>query len=126
MVLTVLHTLQPRPFFPFQSMGCRTTHDNRKAVAESDVVLVCVKPGVMSKVLEHVASSFDPSSHLLASVALGVPISALEAPLPTGSRVMRLMPNTPALVQQGASVFTRGTHATSADAQLTHRLVLLS
>lgn len=104
-----------------QALGCDTTHDNREAAATTDVVVVCVKPSVVPRVLHDIQACVTPARPLVTSLALGVTLATLEASLPPEARVMRLMPNTPALVQLGASVFTRGTHATPADAHLTHR-----
>lgn len=106
-----------------QSMGCTTTHENREAAAASDVVVVCVKPNIVGRVLTDLKSCITPARPLVTSVALGVTLAAMEAALPPEARVVRIMPNTPALVQLGASVFSRGTNATHADAELTHRML---
>lgn len=106
-----------------QSMGCTTTNENREAAAASDVVVVCVKPNIVGRVLTDLKSCITPARPLVTSVALGVTLSAMEAALPPEARVVRIMPNTPALVELGASVFSRGTNATNADAELTQRWV---
>src|SRR5262249_42196647 len=59
----------------------------------------------------------DPSK-LTLSIAAGVPVSVLERPLPAGARVVRAMPNTPALVQAGATAIAAGTHASDADLEI--------
>lgn len=105
-------------------MGCKTTHDNTEAASDSDVVLVSVKPNVVPRVLEDICKSVTSKRPLVASIALGVTVKEIESYLPLDSRVMRLMPNTPALINMGASVFSRGTHATQEDAILTSRFVL--
>ncbi|XP_071516654.1 pyrroline-5-carboxylate reductase 3-like [Panulirus ornatus] len=105
------------------ALGCETTHSNHDAATASDVVVVCVKPNVVQRVLHDIQACVTPARPLVTSLALGVTVATLESSLPPESRVVRLMPNTPALVQLGASVFTKGTHATVADAQLTHRLL---
>ena len=51
------------------------------------------------------------AGHLVVSVAAGVPTSTIEAALPEGVPVVRVMPNTPALVDEGMSVLSAGAHA---------------
>ncbi len=71
--------------------------------------LVAVKPGDVAASLEGLA----PTRVL--SIAAGVTTATLEAALPAGTPVVRAMPNTPALVGQGASAIAAGTHATDDD-----------
>ncbi|KAK8382691.1 hypothetical protein O3P69_015486 [Scylla paramamosain] len=106
-----------------QLLGCATTHDNREVASTSDVVVVCVKPTIVGRVLQELRPCVTPDRPLVTSVALGVTLSSMEAALPPEARVMRIMPNTPALVQHGASVFTRGTHTTPEDAELTQKML---
>ena len=80
----------------------------------SDVVLLAVKPQDVRPVLEGIAAT--SARALLLSIAAGIPLKNLEAWLGDKSRVIRAMPNTPALVLQGASAFARGSYATDADA----------
>lgn len=105
------------------AIGCSTTHHNAEATAHSDVVVISVKPAVVPRVLHDIKPSVTSARPLVTSVALGVTLATMESVLPTETRVIRVMPNTPALVQLGASVFARGTHATEADATLAHRLL---
>ena len=60
---------------------------------------------------------------MLISIAAGVTLAKLEAALPAGARVIRVMPNTPALVGAGASAFALGKSATAADGELTKKLL---
>ena len=114
----------PNPDPSQQSLGCATTHDNCEVASTSDVVVVCVKPTLVGRVLQDLRPCVTPESPLITSVALGVTLSSMEDALPPEARVIRIMPNTPALVELGASVFTRGTHTTSEDAELTQKYVL--
>ena len=73
----------------------------------SDLVVLAVKPGLVASAL---AALGGPSAPALArplwvSIAAGVPIAALAAALPAGARIVRAMPNTPALVRAGATAF---------------------
>jgi pyrroline-5-carboxylate reductase len=71
--------------------------------------------------LARCASSFS-AAHLLLSIAAGVPAAKLETALPAGARVIRVMPNTPALVGESASAFALGKAATAADGELALKL----
>lgn len=74
-------------------------------LGHSEVILLAVKPQQMSAALA--SGGFIDNSKLVISIAAGVPLAALEASLPQG-RLVRVMPNTPALVGQGASAFSLG------------------
>ena len=88
--------------------------DNKTVVERSAVVVLSVKPQIMRKVLDEIADSLRPDA-LVISVAAGVPIKAIEQRLRPGTRVVRSMPNTPALVDAGATAISAGAHATKAD-----------
>ncbi|MDW8251645.1 MAG: pyrroline-5-carboxylate reductase [Myxococcales bacterium] len=92
----------------------KTTRDNRELLRACDVVVLSVKPQVIDRVMPAVAEHLRPGA-LLISVAAGVSIGAMEAKLPPGSRVIRTMPNTPAIVLAGATAIARGSHASDED-----------
>ncbi len=94
--------------------GVHTTADNHALVRACGVIVLAVKPQVVDKVLAAIAPDLG-DDHLAISVAAGVPIAALEARLPPGTRVVRTMPNTPATALAGATAVSTGTHATAAD-----------
>ncbi|HHY86713.1 MAG TPA: pyrroline-5-carboxylate reductase [Verrucomicrobia bacterium] len=102
--------------------GARTTAFNPDVVCFADVLILAVKPDQVSAVLAEIRESFT-EKHLLISIAAGVPIGKLEAALGTGARVVRVMPNTPALVGTSASAFTPGHSALATDSQLTEKLL---
>jgi pyrroline-5-carboxylate reductase len=101
--------------------GIRTTTDNHALLQESDVVVLAVKPQVVDKVLTEIGGDLR-ADQILVSVAAGVPIEALEARLPPGSRVVRSMPNTPATVQAGATAIAGGAHAREDDLRIAREL----
>jgi pyrroline-5-carboxylate reductase len=81
-----------------------------EAAARARVLLLAVKPQDIGTLLGSLAASVD-AGHLVVSVAAGVPTSTIEAALPEGVPVVRVMPNTPALVDEGMSVLSAGAHA---------------
>jgi pyrroline-5-carboxylate reductase len=93
------------------------TASNRDAVQQSDIVLLCVKPQVMDAVLAEIAAAAD-SSKLIISIAAGITISRMEKGLIANPRVIRVMPNTPALVLSGAAGLAKGSSATNEDMAL--------
>ena len=101
--------------------GIFTTADNRLAVERCDVVVLSIKPQIMQRVLEEIAEAI-PEHALVISIAAGVPIGAIESRLRGGTRVIRTMPNTPALVDAGATAIARGGHATPEDLQTAERI----
>lgn len=83
-------------------LGVRTTTENSEAVAEADVVVLSVKPQILKSVCEALAPSLSPEQ-LVISIAAGIEMATLEAWLGANIPVVRVMPNTPAQVLQGAS-----------------------
>jgi len=83
------------------------------AAARSRVLLIAVKPQDVGVLVEELAPHVGPG-HLVVSVVAGVPTARIEAALPAGTPVVRVMPNTPALVEAGMSVLSAGAHATEA------------
>jgi pyrroline-5-carboxylate reductase len=81
-----------------------------EAAARARVLLLAVKPQDIGTLLGSLADWVD-AGHLVVSVAAGVPTSTIEAALPEGVPVVRVMPNTPALVDEGMSVLSAGAHA---------------
>jgi len=94
--------------------GIRVTMDNHVLLKESSVIVLSVKPQVVDKVLTAIGPDVR-KDQLIISIAAGVPIAALEARLPPGTRVVRTMPNVAALALAGATAISAGTHATAAD-----------
>jgi pyrroline-5-carboxylate reductase len=94
--------------------GVRFTGSNREAAAVADLVVLSVKPQVMNKLLDEIAPDLDQKK-LVISIAAGVPIAAIERKVGHGVRIVRTMPNTPALVGAGATALTAGEHATEED-----------
>lgn len=102
-----------------QELGISPTADNGEVVAGSDMVVLAVKPGVVPGVLDALRESPRDRKALArplwVSIAAGVPITRLAAALPEGTRIIRAMPNTPALVGAGATGWCANAEADEAD-----------
>ncbi|MEZ4484251.1 MAG: pyrroline-5-carboxylate reductase [Syntrophotaleaceae bacterium] len=92
--------------------------DVRSAVAEvvaaSEVLVLAIKPQIVPQVMSTVSETFDQGK-LLISIAAGVTSQTLEGYLHGAPRVVRVMPNTPALVGAGAAAICGGRHAAEDD-----------
>jgi len=91
-----------------------TTTDNGQVARSSQILVLSIKPQILEKVVREVASAIAPGT-LVVSVAAGVDTAMIESHLPSGARVVRAMPNMPALVRAGATAISRGRHATDGD-----------
>lgn len=97
-----------------EKFGVATTTDNDDLVRWADVIVLAVKPQIVDRVLGSIASGLS-GGDVVISIAAGVPIDAIEARLPAGSRVIRAMPNTAAIALAGATAIAPGAHATRDD-----------
>lgn len=103
-----------RAVFAEQVAGCQVVADNSEVATQSDTVVLAVKPQVMANVLPDLPQT-AASGPLYVSIAAGVPLAKLEAGLGESARVVRVMPNTPCLVGQGASGYAGGSRAAADD-----------
>ena len=95
---------------------------NLAVLAGADAIFLAVKPQMMAAVLAELRPNVRPE-HLVISIAAGIRLAKLAAALPAGTRLIRVMPNTPCLIGEGASCFSRGAVATSEDATLVELLL---
>ena len=84
-------------------LGVQVYADNSAAAADADIVVLAVKPQVLRAVAQGLAPVVQQTSPLIVSVAAGVRIADLERWLGGNLAIVRVMPNTPALVGSGAS-----------------------
>jgi pyrroline-5-carboxylate reductase len=90
------------------------TESNPEILKHCNVVVLAVKPQNMGDVLSEIASTAR-ADHLFISIAAGIPTARIETALGSKPRVVRVMPNTPALIKCGASALARGRYATEDD-----------
>jgi len=93
-----------------KELGVSVTTENRTAVQGADIVLLGVKPQVVSEVLKEIAPELTEKT-LVISVAASVPTNYIEQHLGKKVPVVRVMPNTPATVGCGMTGICRGAHA---------------
>ncbi len=104
-----------------KEVGAKTTASNKDVAAFAGVLILAVKPDQVSGVLSEIRGHFTPK-HLLISIAAGVPLAKLEDGLGAGARLIRVMPNTPALVGASATAFALGKSARPEDGELAQQL----
>ncbi len=104
-----------------QQYGINMTTHNIDVVRRASMIMLSVKPQVLLPVMDEVAAHLKPRC-LCISIAAGVPLQVLESHLPKGTRVVRVMPNTPALVGAGATAIAAGSTATEDDIKLAQQI----
>jgi pyrroline-5-carboxylate reductase len=104
-----------------KEVGAKTTDLNPDVADAAEVLILAVKPDQVGGVLEEISDKFT-KNHLLISIAAGVPLAKLEQGLGSGARLVRVMPNTPALIGQSASAFAVNKAATTEDAAMAQKL----
>lgn len=100
--------------------GIPTTSNAAAVARASEAILVCVKPQEIAPALS--ALQAELSGKLVISIAAGVSLASLQKAAGESARVVRVMPNTPALIHKGASGYALGKTATDADAALVDRI----
>ena len=105
-----------------EETGIKTTQDNREVTANSDVIILAVKPNIMGTILEELKNDIT-SEHLVVSIAAGIPLNFMESSLNEGCRAIRVMPNTPCLVGETAAGYALGKNATRDDGELVGRIL---
>lgn len=98
-----------------------TAKSNDELVAFADVLVLCVKPNDALAALRSIRES--AADKLVISIVAGLPISKLQEAAGAAVRVIRVMPNTPALIQRGASAYSIGATATNGDAEFAAQLL---
>jgi pyrroline-5-carboxylate reductase len=102
--------------------GCPSTADNARVVAQSDVVILAIKPQQVTLVAAELHRQFTPGK-LLVSIAAGIRLATLADRFGSSVRLVRVMPNTPCLVGRGACAYALGDKATAEDGHLVQQLL---
>lgn len=97
-----------------KELGIKIVHNNREAAAEADIILLAVKPFVVKDVLTEIEDRIDESK-LIITIAAGISTKKVEDILEKKARVVKVMPNTPALLAEGMSAVCKGENATEED-----------
>ena len=105
-----------------QAVGCETTDSNADVLAKAKVIFLAFKPHQLDEATETVRDQFD-GSYLVISILAGVRLAKLDEACGGLARVVRVMPNTPALVGEGACGYALGQAAPSDDGELVNRLL---
>lgn len=102
--------------------GGRIATTQAELLQEARLIVLAVKPQHMQTLLTQIRDFVTPD-HLIVSIAAGQSLTKMAADLPPGTRLIRVMPNTPCLVGEGASAFSSGPHCQPGDAELVQRLL---
>jgi pyrroline-5-carboxylate reductase len=100
-----------------KELGVAATTDNRTVAQSADIIVIATKPFVVADALASIADVLQPKQ-LVVSIAAGVTIDSIQSKLPSGTPVVRVMPNTPALIGEGAAALAPGKQATQAHLDL--------
>ncbi len=102
--LMVSEPAEDRRTYLAKTYGIKATPHNREVASGCDIIILAVKPQNMEVVLDEIAGSITDKKTVV-SIAAGITLSYLESRLKT-RRLIRVMPNTPAIVQEGMSVMS--------------------
>jgi pyrroline-5-carboxylate reductase len=103
--------------------GINSSSDNNAAVAGADVIVLAVKPQIMADVAQGIAASVQQHRPLVVSIAAGIPVRHLEHWLGHGIAIVRTMPNTPAMLQTGATGLFAGEHVSEEQRNLAESIM---
>jgi len=101
--------------------GISCSENNAALVEISNIIVLATKPQILDKVLKEVNGAFDDNK-LLVSILAGITTTTLEAGLGGQARVVRAMPNTPALAGRGAAALCPGLNINQEDRRVTQHL----
>ncbi len=101
----------------------QTTDNNQQAIVNADVVVLAVKPQMMKPILEDLASSAQATKPLIISIAAGIESNSLNKWLGGNMPIVRCMPNTPALVQTGATALFANAEVSEQQQQLANQIL---
>lgn len=103
------------------SFGIITTSSNLELISQAEVIVLAIKPQSIGFVLKEIVEAVDISM-LVISIAAGITLKYMEGSLKTNIRVIRVMPNTPALIGEGVTAISPGSKATKEDLKIARNI----
>lgn len=94
-----------------EQYGINTTDDNKKVAESSDIVVLGIKPNKSQEVMDEIASVLKPTA-VIVSIMAGITIAVMEATFGERTKIIRTMPNTPALVGEGMTALCKNKSVT--------------
>lgn len=116
------HEAARRTFLEAVGSSAKVSADLQATLKNASVIVLAVKPQMMTEALQQVSAVIS-GRPLVMSVAAGIPVSKLAAGLPEGTRIIRVMPNTPCLIGKGACGVSTGPSVTADDIRLVTMLL---
>ena len=105
-----------------EETGANILLNNNELIEKSDVIILAVKPNHLKTLLEGCKSSFNKNK-ILISIAVGIPLKFYKEIIGLDKKVVRAMPNTPALVGEGMTLITYDSSITDEDAKVVTRIL---
>lgn len=105
-----------------KELGIKVVTDSKELVTNSDVIFIATTPNFVEDVLKEIKDTVT-SDKLIVSIAAGVTTNFIQNILPQNTRVVRVMPNTPALICEGMSGIAAGKSATQEDLEFVKKLL---
>jgi pyrroline-5-carboxylate reductase len=103
-------------------LGVHIAKNNSEVTRQCDIVLLACKPYHVVEILQEISDEL-PGDTLILSIAAGVTLDRMESSSPAGTRIIRVMPNTPSLIGNGASGIAAGSHATHNDLDTARKML---
>lgn len=104
-----------------ENHGITTLSDNKELVLKARIIVLAVKPQNMEEVLKEIAPAIK-EEHLVISIAAGITASYIAKHFEQKVPIVRVMPNTPALIQEGASALAAGKNVSRSDLESAQRI----
>ena len=99
-----------------ETLGINVITNNKELAKNADFIFIATKPNYVQEVLEEIKDQITPEK-VVVSIAAGVTTGFISSITPDSTRIIRVMPNTPALVCEGMSGVAKGSAATDSDVQ---------
>ncbi|NCD33050.1 MAG: pyrroline-5-carboxylate reductase [Spartobacteria bacterium] len=114
--ITVTDVNEARLGYMRTKYGVQKSLNNVASAAQANIVILAVKPQFFAQILDDIKQAYALNSKMLViSIAAGISTERIESSMGSKAKVIRVMPNTPALVGKGAAAVSSGSHVTPAD-----------